>query len=338
VPAESDFAIVVGIDRYPFLPQSLEGAERDAQAFASWVVSPTGGGVPVENVTLVLSSAYTGPEPTEQHADEAFRRLYVLAQERGGYLGRRLYVFLAGHGIAQDLNEASLLTANVRDSVFDFHIPGRRYAEWFRAAAYFDEVVLFTDCCRSHFPRTPVKAFPYPAEFNSAAQQVRWLYGFATKWSQSALEAAAGAFTRGIFTTALLEGLKGAADAKGQITAQSLKEFVLNHPTLLEHKTDQEPSIVFEGDILFGVRAPTDYPVHFALRTPGASAPIRVLDGGLRELGGLALVEHGPTAFETRLPRGLYVAQARGGAETFFQVTGATARPGEPQGTVHVDL
>jgi RNA polymerase sigma-70 factor (ECF subfamily) len=59
-----DFAIVVGIARYPGFgrtetePRNLNGPDNDAQSVYEWIVSPAGGAVPPGNVTLVKSSAY----------------------------------------------------------------------------------------------------------------------------------------------------------------------------------------------------------------------------------------------------------------------------------------
>jgi hypothetical protein len=46
---DKDYAVVVGISKYGSRP-NLEGPEADAQAFADWLLSETGGGLPEDNV------------------------------------------------------------------------------------------------------------------------------------------------------------------------------------------------------------------------------------------------------------------------------------------------
>ena len=55
--AADDWAIVIGITSYPNLgpnTKPLQGAHLDAQAFRDWLVEPEGGGVPPDNVRLIL--------------------------------------------------------------------------------------------------------------------------------------------------------------------------------------------------------------------------------------------------------------------------------------------
>ena len=52
--ADSDRAIIVGIENYPFIGK-LGGPENDAQAFQAWVGSPGGGAVPLANIRPILA-------------------------------------------------------------------------------------------------------------------------------------------------------------------------------------------------------------------------------------------------------------------------------------------
>lgn len=53
-------AVVVGISDYqdPAIPD-LQFAHRDAEAFAAWLKSPAGGGVPEENIILLINQKAT---------------------------------------------------------------------------------------------------------------------------------------------------------------------------------------------------------------------------------------------------------------------------------------
>src|SRR5262245_47680846 len=108
--AATDWGIVVGITRYPEL-ENLDGSENDAQAFYDWLVSPTGGNVPARQVALILSSAFPAvttavrAEPSAYHIAQAFDDLVDVANANraagnGLQVGRRLYIYLSGHGFA----------------------------------------------------------------------------------------------------------------------------------------------------------------------------------------------------------------------------------------------
>jgi len=258
--AADDHAIVVGINRYPSL-SDLGGPENDATDFANWLKKPDGGGVPGNRIALILSSHYAeagnplDAEPTTARVERAFDDLYEEGTGNAGRAGRRLYIYLAGHGFAPDIEEAALLMANAARGRTGHHIPGRPYANWFRKAAYFDEVVLFMDCCRDNLPRAPLRAPPY--EVINSGTAARRYYGFATKWSRTSREKKlADGRVSGVFTKALLAGLSGgAADASGTITGTSLQDHVFNTvPSLLPANEIQEPEFDFDKkqDIVFG--------------------------------------------------------------------------------------
>src|SRR5262245_6747855 len=141
-----DHAVVVGISRYPGFPDlaPLEGPVRDAEEFAGWLLDPAGGDVPKKNLRLLVSrNGGDDKRPTEKEVEEEFEQLEELAVQNGDRAGRRLYFFLAGHGFSPDLDGTALLTANASRSRTGYHVPAREWANWWRAARYFDEVVLF---------------------------------------------------------------------------------------------------------------------------------------------------------------------------------------------------
>ena len=77
-----------------------------------------------------------------------------------GRLGRRLYIYMAGHGIAPGENQTALLMANAnydkRRYGTGYHVIGEYVAGWVADAHYFDEILLFMDCCRE------IQAVPAP--------------------------------------------------------------------------------------------------------------------------------------------------------------------------------
>src|SRR5262245_55141594 len=125
---DKDYAIIVGIEVYPaFDPNGpLKGPENDARAFRDWVISPTGGNVPndKDHVVLIVSSDYKPAPKTPDDArpmimdvHSAFERLQNKAQQnadkgKGLQVGRRLYIYMAGHGFAPRDDQTALLMAN----------------------------------------------------------------------------------------------------------------------------------------------------------------------------------------------------------------------------------
>ena len=214
--AADDRAIVVGISHYPGLDTEetkLAGPENDARDFIEWLTSSAGGDVPNGSVCRILSSDYSPAadpsraKPTTEALREAIDQLHDLGKNHGGRAGRRLYLFLAGHGFAPDVDEAALLMANAAKGRTGHHFPGRLYANWFRQAEFFKEVVLFMDCCRENYPRSPLQKCHL--EIVTGHKEAHYCYGFATSFSRPARESAdSDGVVHGVFTTALLAGLR----------------------------------------------------------------------------------------------------------------------------------
>ncbi len=238
----NDWALVVGIDRYAGYP-SLSGAQRDAVAFAEWLRDPNGGNVPAGQIFVLRSSQYP-PAPTrremrpevEDFRDAArtmmraaLRKMQDADKRR---MGRRLYLFFSGHGIAlgsPPRDDVALLMADAAPDALENHVPGQRWAESFLLPDLFEEVVLFMDC--DAIPVQGVK-IQGPKEVRRKPDQTpgkRYLYGFAAKYGKEAYERASpGQPVQSDFTKALLGALRrGAVEiTTGRISSQSLIEAV----------------------------------------------------------------------------------------------------------------
>lgn len=233
--AAKDYALVVGITKYPALGD-LNGPENDARDFCDWLVHPTGGNVPKANISLILSSDHPPPatpleaKPRMTEITDVLDRYFERGFNNNGSTGRRLYLYFAGHGFAPELDDAALFMANAARGRTGYHITGRPYANWFRKAAYFSEVVLFMDCCRDEYKRARPQLPPYD-DISATIPGERY-YGFATKWSRKAREGpwGNGGEPRGIFTLALLDALRSGAprDAAGQVSGADLESYVIN--------------------------------------------------------------------------------------------------------------
>jgi len=175
-------------------------------------------------------------------------------ENKGPRIGRRLYLYMAGHGIAPSASravnqyESALLMADARSNFYGatYHIAGAYTANWFSLNGCFDEIFLFMDCCRSDESVMAINEF-LPDERGDGS--ARRCYIFGTKWAQNAREkplVSEGGAVRGVFTKTLLDGLSGGAvitdpDQPGQgiITVSSLKGYIYeNIGKVLANKTE----------------------------------------------------------------------------------------------------
>jgi hypothetical protein len=365
--AKTDRAIVVGISCYPD-PDfgDLGSPENDAKAFYDWLVSRNGGAVPKKNIRLILSSKFHPPFPSSSKAlpgltevQRPFDELQEMAEANsrkgngGYYLGRRIYIYLSGHGFGPSKEEAAVYTANVTRSRMAYHILGNFFADWFFHAGCFDEILLFMDCCRSRAPLVPLNK-PY-SEVTSpdALDRVKCLYGFAAQWWKTTREQTIEGVTRGVFTTALLAGLKEkAAGPDGKITTDDLSNYLVNHmqefmaaedkndpnvskvPDLYPHPNrgkgfviaEVKPKNVVERvtQLIFGGKpeAPK-FPVVLRVPVELAGKPIQILDHLLQPLG--PPIQAQPKV-ELEMQRGLYLMQVEGAVTPrFVEVSGVGA-------------
>ena len=295
--ANNDYAVVVGINNYPDSSlDSLEGPENDAKAFREWLMSPDGGNVPNNNIAIILSSDFPDGKPTTDDIDHVIEEKFFSNNDFIGdcvsKVGRRLYIFMAGHGITprafhQSMGEVALLAANAGRLKMGHHIAGKSYSGWVINAALFEEVVLLMDCCRDRYDRAPLRNPPWDIIECSEGRNVRLFTGFSTQWTKKANEGEIHGIVRGYFSTAVLEGLRNATDEKGRITASSLRDFVFNYMSELVADSEyQEPEMNFDlrsaGDrgIIFRKGAETRRtPVVISFRELDPQMTTLVLDG-----------------------------------------------------------
>ena len=269
-----DRAVVVGIQAYPrFGPggtaAALQSPIRNAQAVASWLRST--GGVSTCDLIVDSEDAAGGlPEPTKARIEEAFHRLAREAQEQkekghGELIGRRLYVYMSGHGWSPGVQQSCLFAANASSSeTFNVHATG--WLRWFQDAAHFREHVLWMDCCMDRFssfppgsidkPLVPGRSTPGPSFVAFAAQR--------PLKAAEVLNPVTG-LPDGAFTWALLDGLEGAAaDPNGRVTGRSLADWLrqsvlarLPEAARSDFDIAKEPEIAAESsDLIFARETP----------------------------------------------------------------------------------
>jgi hypothetical protein len=209
----------------------------------------------------------------------------------GQYAGRRLYLYVSGHGYAQQRNEAALVTAEAeRDLPSNVEVTS--WVEWFWKAASFKEFVLWADCCAtrapiavlSRCPRTPVNA--------QNASDGRVFAVFAAKFDRRAVERQMDEDGKwhGVFTWALLKGLNGAAAAQGAITSDSLRNYLtenmktfMRDDQLADARVAKEPDFGNVEPITFRkLNDATRYPVTLRFPSTCVGKPATIVTSASR--------------------------------------------------------
>ncbi len=331
---DRDYAIVVGIDYYPGL-SSLTGAQYDANAFADWLKDPNGGNIPAGNVHLILTSMYHPPfpnRPTQAHPNtQSFYDVLLSLLTNGTGkpcipAGRRLYLYFSGHGFtgSSTWEESALYTANAT-YIAPEHLPGTRFANFTKAAAAFDEIVLVMDCCRDvtllgrivdpllNLPQNPARAATVGTFYAYAVPR-------GTRARERALEP--GGHIRGVFTYLLLDALKNApADNTGNVCGQAIKNYI---HTEWPRLGGDEPVLEVDStrDLVLTTRnTPMQTKVQFSFLSPVPSeAVLCVMDGQLNTILNLPVSDG---RAECRLKPGIYKVSLSGTArEKLLQVNG----------------
>ena len=334
--AAVDWAIVVGITSYPNLgpnTKPLQGPHLDAQAFRDWLVDPAGGGVPPDNIRLILWPPGSDTEKMGSvHAEirgavDELRRLAnrKAQQGEGKHIGRRLYVYMSGHGFSprSEETETVLLMPNadvVQCVGPSFHWPGVYTANFFYKQACFDEVLLFMDCCRT---QVSLPSLDEPWNFQDDLvlyPNVKAFYAFAAKRGLAAYEQEdAAGNKRGAFTMALLAGLRGGAPespSDDRITTESLRRYL--------YSTLAAPGPEFTKiDPIELSRAQKTYPVTIHLPPNTGDRQVQVCDQRLTIIESAAAALPG---WQLSLKPGYYEARIQElGPGQLFEVQGTGA-------------
>ena len=281
--ATDDFAIVIGIAHYHDL-QALEGPVRDAQLVYQWL---TGAGeVPVENIELITSAQPPAPaRPLMDEIDDAFDVTFSKVQLAPA---RRLYVYFAGHGCTSFANENDplLVMVNAKEHEMNRSLNSRSVHDGLRARAQFLEQLFIYDCCRHYQRRAAgrIAAWSYdaPATLAGNVKQVVLCSSRFTEYSFE--DGMDDGFERGLFTSALLEGLHGDGAVRRRqawvVTPNSLSaHLALRVPELARAiNRRQEPHTFgdFADQVLVSFTEPVGIPV--TIRVPRAAAEVIVED------------------------------------------------------------
>jgi hypothetical protein len=228
----TDYAVVVGVARYPGLAVrgasvDLEGPDNDAGAIRDWLVDPDGGGLDPANVTLIRSADFARDADPEPAAARVERELARLEERTRDAPGGRLYLYFSGHGFAPVLEEGALFTAEAT-TIRPSYVYAHAWLRWFRRAGRFREFVLLMDCCMSYRVSIPVNEVLMGVEIATGVPGPAFI-GVAAQSKEALEHRGPNGTVHGVFTSALLAGLRGgAADERGRVTSVSLKTFLHN--------------------------------------------------------------------------------------------------------------
>jgi hypothetical protein len=352
-----NWAIVVGINIYPqrAAQQPLQGAVADACDFAEWVLDPQGGDVQPDRLffwthpwpaalspgrleqyirgqlPIWFNQDDDGQPPNPTRAPKAMeitstieevgRSAFKTALVNDDNETRRIYVFLAGHGIrAQTFghknDETCFVAGDFRPASTNL-AAGLVPCESFRKALLskrFNEAILFTDCCRSETSRLSIQV--QPVSDYEGDPIATWGMAFAAQEGKPAYETLIPP-VRGAFTSALMLGLRThRPGAGGELHAAPLREFVLSNIKSYT-PNDQVPSLLYRPDphgplIVTGIPGVTPNGPVLNVSTLGVGTRL-VLKGGdnkpVAGVGPFTLDGESPTLTLPPLAAGLYLIE-----------------------------
>ena len=331
----TDQAVVIGIGDYPKFgadgnsPNNLPGALNDATAMADWFLNTA-----QANVRLITSTGVDGQpwqvtnlapaRPVTSDLDLAF---VPFVRANPPQIGNRLYVYAAGHGLAPNPRSRSLITADATGTTWVPNLEIPAWIDWFANQLQFNELVLWMDCCGT---QALEYASAKPAGLSNTAARppppAKVFMAFASGFGRSAYEAPVGADgkARGLFTSRLINGLKGAAaDANGEVRSSSLANYLRNGASGPATVNDQPAIVPQQDDMLFAAKPAPRYEIR-ATRPDGSLVP----DGTSVTLTNppgpsqsLALVKEGWVHFN--LGVGLYKLSG-GGLDRLIEIGAAT--------------
>jgi hypothetical protein len=175
-----------------------------------------------------LTAKKPSARPVQEEVDAAFNKLFTKVKAAPG---RRLYFYFAGHGCSQSTNHLALIMANANLDLLNRSMSAPEYHEGLARRPLFKEHLIFYDCCRN-YDRRAVGRRPEWSDVEPGAgtAEVKQFIMYGAAFTQYANEREVHTERRGLFTTALLEGLKGKAPAqvgdKWVVTTSSLKKYV----------------------------------------------------------------------------------------------------------------
>jgi DNA-directed RNA polymerase omega subunit len=213
----ANWAIVIGVDKYWRPEICLRGAVKDALRMRDWLLDENGGGVPHQNLMLLLSPAQplAGPkgiEATQDNITESIERLLNKSNRQG----ERFFFHFSGHGLTSRINfsnQPGIVPTDFKDTLTNKVLTLGSLFELF-LATQFKEQFFFIDACRNIPFDTEKRLGDYPNPRKPVPPVSPQFIMYATQPGVKAIEIRQPGNERGAFTDALLAGLRGKGAAK----------------------------------------------------------------------------------------------------------------------------
>ena len=316
----NDYAVIIGIERYPGL-NDLQGPCNDAVAFKNWLLREDGGNLLAENVKTLMTTDYPPPisindaHPVRSDLEQLFRPLVTKAAKKE-HIAERLFIFVAGHGLADsnDADSAALYTADA-DNYNPFHLAVLDYGNYFKRTYAFDEIIMVLDTCRVINLMHAINKAPVPnVKPHSNAGKVKIFIGFGTGYGQESREKMIDGKVRGIFTATLLDALDNAEPNRNdRVTGSSIKKYIHNAIYSIAGDTIiSPPEIIADNykDVVFAVRENSKkYVINFLVRPEMLNHELVILFGGRKEQERVTICDQ---SVSVELHQGLYKVNIEG--------------------------
>lgn len=223
----SRWAVVIGVSQYEHLPPAtqLNFAHRDAEAFAAFLQSPAGGALPPSHVRTL-----TNRDATLAAIRATLNRWLVDAAGPEDVV----YIFFAGHGVVAERAEGYFLASDSDPQ--NLHATGFGFGELeslVNSRLKAKLVVLAADACHAGqlgwtAAANADNSRTVEALANLGGRDRAILKLLAARPSERSFEDARWGGGHGVFTFALLEGLRGRADrdADRNVRASEVIDFL----------------------------------------------------------------------------------------------------------------
>ena len=237
------YALIVGISHYSSGIESLQYANRDAQAFNDFLLSKAGGSVPKENINLLLDEKASSGQVVNA----------LSAIENKCTKDDLIYFYFSGHGDISGIHENSYLLCantpayeyiNMALSIRDLNDIANTIS-----AAKGANIVIITDACHSGKLTGSENRGPLLAGLLGKAteeKEIRLVACAANELSAENIDWGEG---RGVFSFYLIKGLQGLADSNndGKVAVDEIKSYLVKaistDPILKRENHQQTPGI-----------------------------------------------------------------------------------------------
>jgi hypothetical protein len=248
------YALLVGLSKYPAIGD-LKGPVNDLADMTRWLTEDLH--VPLQNIKSFSDVPTRYVEPRVADFEDWITELEDKAKDAPFPFGQRLYVYFAGHGYNATTAQQALILPRSRATGIWSAVPMVPLRNGLQLRAYFQEIVLLFDSCRSILKYAPEAPWADRPAAHPKHASVRSYSIFASKSGSPAKEVE---FTKdrwaGVVTQAFLAGVQGyAADAEGVVYAHKLKSFLYaavkdrlgrdTEPDVEDPSTEEEPWPLF---------------------------------------------------------------------------------------------